>query len=322
LPYNISPEIQSRIRALCRRISVAHNLDEEIQRELYSHMEDKLLGYLSGEEKITEDDALILVREHFGDPAVIRELLRETYSKEVRVGFWRKIFLFWLACSGAGLFHYGLQSSLIGVFILAKPVIPETDSSRMLMKLLLAGTGIVSFLLLWYILLVWRRQIEKGHHPWILGIKAREIAFYFILAMIPLTVILNIFNAVIEYSQTSMLLRIIHPDQTIMDLEVIIRFMKTGAGVILNIVLIWWMDLPPRGARSLLNSMGYIILMYMLFIVYGFLMNLLFTPPGEIREMVILNMRNNGFPIVAAIGIYLMYYSYRCILDRRLKQIV
>ena len=53
MPDNLSPETSEKLRALCRKISIANNIDEEIREELYSHMEDKFLGYLSGEEKIT-----------------------------------------------------------------------------------------------------------------------------------------------------------------------------------------------------------------------------------------------------------------------------
>ena len=86
---DISPETTERIRALCRRISVAHDLDDEIQRELFSHMEDKLHGYLSGGEKVTEEDALILVREHFGKPEVVRGLFREVHAPETHLSLLR-----------------------------------------------------------------------------------------------------------------------------------------------------------------------------------------------------------------------------------------
>ena len=79
---NLSPEMVERLRELCRKITVAHNIDEEIQRELCSHMEDKLRAYLSGEEKLTEADALILVREHFGDADNLKRLLRNVHAPE------------------------------------------------------------------------------------------------------------------------------------------------------------------------------------------------------------------------------------------------
>jgi len=64
----ISPQVQERIEALCRQISVAHELDEDIRKELRGHLEDKLLAYLSGEERLTEQDAFILVRERLRNP--------------------------------------------------------------------------------------------------------------------------------------------------------------------------------------------------------------------------------------------------------------
>ena len=68
MSVNISPETEDKISALCKKISVAHNLDEEIQKELRCHREDRLTGYLSGNEQLSEDDAFILVEKHFGDP--------------------------------------------------------------------------------------------------------------------------------------------------------------------------------------------------------------------------------------------------------------
>jgi len=87
----ISPETVERIRELCRKISVAHNLDEEIQRELFSHMEDKLLAYLSGEQKLTEEDAFVLVREHFGEPEEVKAMLENVHVEAVRAGMLRRI---------------------------------------------------------------------------------------------------------------------------------------------------------------------------------------------------------------------------------------
>jgi hypothetical protein len=81
---NLSSEITKRIRSLCGRISVANSLDEEIQEELYSHLEEKILAYLSGREKVTEEDAFILVREHFGDPENLKGLLKKVHKARGR----------------------------------------------------------------------------------------------------------------------------------------------------------------------------------------------------------------------------------------------
>ena len=48
-PLNDTTRLKAR--ELARKITVAHDLDPEIQEELYGHIEDKLLAYKSGEER-------------------------------------------------------------------------------------------------------------------------------------------------------------------------------------------------------------------------------------------------------------------------------
>ena len=91
MSVNISPETQDKISALCKKISVAHNLDEEIQKELCCHMEDRLTGYLSGDEQIDEDDAFILVERHFGDPAAVKTLYQNVETVAAHASFARRI---------------------------------------------------------------------------------------------------------------------------------------------------------------------------------------------------------------------------------------
>ncbi len=323
----VSQETESRIRALCRQISVAHNLDEEIQTELHAHMEDKLLGYLSGEEKVTEEDAFILVREHFGDPAVIRALLREAHAVDVRVGLWKKFVMFYWAGAISATLYYVLQVAIIGIFVMITAATPVSDSARMRVKLLLAGTGIVWFLILWYILLIWGRKLQHGTPPWFIRRKFslfREVIPFWILAVFVFIIIGNIFNVVLEYSQNSMLLRIFDPNDTTKDLEVVIRLMKGGAAVVFNATLIWWMTWPSRSFRSLLNGIGCIVISYALFQSVGLLFVFFANEQGNAGEMIVRNLRNirnSWILLVAVIGVYLIYHAYRRTLDRKLERI-
>ncbi len=81
---NLSKNITDKIRSLCSGITSANNLDKEIHEELCSHLEEKTLAYLSGREKVTEEDAFILVREHFGDPANLKGLLKKVHKARGR----------------------------------------------------------------------------------------------------------------------------------------------------------------------------------------------------------------------------------------------
>ena len=162
----ISPETTESIRALCRRISVAHDLDDEIQRELFSHMEDKLLGYLSGGEKVTEEDALILVREHFGKPEHIRFLLEDVHAEEDQISFVRKLG----AIFAATFFFTFILKLFFGVFL-------DMVFLKGVLGFSLLDSGIpgyffpfvqyfVSFSLFGYVIFRWRRGLECGRKQW------------------------------------------------------------------------------------------------------------------------------------------------------------
>src|SRR3954469_16078148 len=77
---HLSPAAIEQLKDLCARVRVAGPIDESIERELMGHLQDKALAYLSGQEKITEADALLLVEKHFGDPAIIQSMLRDVHA--------------------------------------------------------------------------------------------------------------------------------------------------------------------------------------------------------------------------------------------------
>jgi len=71
----IPGESSRKIEAFCRDLALRHDLDAQTADELRGHLEDKILGYLSGEVKLTEEDALLLTAAHFGDAQKIAGLL-------------------------------------------------------------------------------------------------------------------------------------------------------------------------------------------------------------------------------------------------------
>jgi len=70
----LSPETETTLRKLAQEIGRSRGLGDDAQEELYGHLEDKTLGYQSGEEGLSEADAVLLTREHFGDPGAFPEL--------------------------------------------------------------------------------------------------------------------------------------------------------------------------------------------------------------------------------------------------------
>jgi hypothetical protein len=106
---SISPQIQAEICTLCDQISVDHSLDSEIRDELLGHMEDKLLSYMNGDERLTEQDAFILVREHFGNLAAIEGLFQDVYAAN---SWTLRILIAAIGCINTALGSVGVLLSL------------------------------------------------------------------------------------------------------------------------------------------------------------------------------------------------------------------
>ena len=88
---SLSEAMKRTIREFCSHITEGYNVDDDTCEELYGHIEDRMLDYLSGEEPLTEEDAFVLVREHFGEPIRVRELLGDVHGVKKRTLLVRKM---------------------------------------------------------------------------------------------------------------------------------------------------------------------------------------------------------------------------------------
>lgn len=89
MPDTLSPEISKRVRALCEGILGDLNLPDTAISELENHFQDRMLGYLSGADPLSEEDAFLLTQEHFGDAQTVRDLFAETTPGSSRVAGYR-----------------------------------------------------------------------------------------------------------------------------------------------------------------------------------------------------------------------------------------
>jgi len=147
----INRSAQESIQSFCRKVTIAYDLDEEIQEELYGHIEDKMLGYLNGEEKLTEKDALVLVREHFGKPEHIRSLLEEVHGAQAKGSLARRIGAVVIATMGVELLHPLLGDVIRNI----REVMLFSDVLRIAIPL---------FLIL--IMLRWQEKADSGKTLW------------------------------------------------------------------------------------------------------------------------------------------------------------
>jgi hypothetical protein len=76
-------DTQAQIQQLVEEIAGCHHLAADLREELRIHIEDKIQAYLNGEELLTDQDALLLAREHFGNRDRLRGLLGEIHPQLV-----------------------------------------------------------------------------------------------------------------------------------------------------------------------------------------------------------------------------------------------
>ncbi len=158
-----------KARELAAGITVAHELDPEIQEELYGHIEDKLLAYKNGEEPVSEEDALILAREHFGDTATLKGMFHDVHHDMANEGLLRRLLvavITTLVCAqGVSWLALCLEILIGGTGPRVYPGLYVTH-----------GVSAFSLLLPCLFYLRWQRQLRKGKPAWFCRWKTSALA--------------------------------------------------------------------------------------------------------------------------------------------------
>jgi hypothetical protein len=88
---DLSAELESRLREYCDRALGAGELSGDVREELYAHFRDRVLGYLNREDELSEADAFLLAREHFGDPVAVRGMLLNEHAADAVPNLYRRM---------------------------------------------------------------------------------------------------------------------------------------------------------------------------------------------------------------------------------------
>jgi hypothetical protein len=234
----VNARTQNAIRAICRDIVDIHCLDAELEKELYGHIEDKVLGYLRGDEALSPEDAVILARAHFGDPAALKQLLVGVHAVQAFDSLARRLAALMAATVAAGLAGDLLGNALasvlarVGLAWLTGPFALGVQHS------------ILSLALLWLCLWYWQRRVDAGKRVWFrtwpasrviiaLGIVfATGWAIEFRGGYLALTALLSPLSA--------------QPDP--MNVTFVwVQLTIAGMTMALNCILwLWWCDVAPR----------------------------------------------------------------------------
>ena len=115
MSHELSPTVAIQADELVEEIAGRHELAAELREELRGHVEDKMRGYIEGTERVSEQDALALTRNHFGDPCNLRELLSETHAELLGATMPQRIAAAMIA-SALGLLISGVLLNLLWAF--------------------------------------------------------------------------------------------------------------------------------------------------------------------------------------------------------------
>lgn len=236
----LNQDAQDKTDEMCQKISVVHSLDADIQEELPGHMEDKALGYLNGQEPITEDDALLLVREHFSYPAMIKSMLQDVHVLETQVSLARRLMAI-VALSMA-------ISIVVGIFMLIAGSVTAllqfrgsgVITTRVPYSIAMITMMIMVLFINWKVLVHWKTQIRSGKRPWFRRWRARNIVG---LVAGLMSIQLLIPSLLVSYNTVN---QIQIPD-TFAFFGIGLRITLTTAHAIIGL---WWCDRPPRLAHT------------------------------------------------------------------------
>lgn len=239
----LTPEAEEQLRALARKIGVSNELDSELQEELYGHLEDKALAYLSGEEAVSVDDAILLTREHFGDPRALKSWLSSVHRHEAAICTGRR-----LAAMAIVMLAAQIAATLVDA-IVKTVVLLNANSSWMVADVFLFCPATVNLAALACALWAaskWRRCEIRGGTVWYDRWTGYEIGI-----AIPLLL------------ATRWAIPFVTPHYSLIDALGLLSFpwYVVMFGRVIEYYLwptlwLWWADLPPHRWRACLNGLG------------------------------------------------------------------
>jgi hypothetical protein len=199
-------------------------------------MEDKALGYLSGQKPITADDALLLVREHFGDPATVKSMLQDVHVIETQVSLARRL----MAIVALNL----LIGNVGGIFMLVAGSLTawfqfqgvDASTARMYYSIAMISMMVIVLFTSWKVLVRWEAKIRSGEQPWFHRWRVRSI-----IGLIASLISIRLLTpTLLESYNTANQIQISNT----------FTFLGIGISIAINIAMVaiwlWWCDRPPR----------------------------------------------------------------------------
>ncbi|MBI2424312.1 MAG: hypothetical protein HYV27_15885 [Candidatus Hydrogenedentes bacterium] len=258
---HFSDETQRQIRELAADIVGSRAADDATGREMQDHVEDKIRAYLDGEERVSEADALILARKHFGNPKRIKAELSAVHPIETAPAYSHRLLAFLLLQFAAGF-------TLRVLFALMQ----LQSSSEWFQwvtwwQLGALAKTVLAYVLIYAVLARWRKQAQSGRRLWFESWSVPGLcALYFVLPLLnKATDLLWIFaNPAFPKDYV--------PSPAWIQMGYAYG-MAFAIPLAVTILMLWWCEIKPRNAAS-----GWRVVL-----LYFVLSNLAFLPVNAIQ---------------------------------------
>ena len=162
MSYELAPDVALKVDRLVEEVAGRRGIGGELRDELRGHVEDKILAYLSGDEALTQADAFILAREHFGATGDLRVALGNKPAKRDLKELQRRIG----AVMSATLI--GSIASMLGAIIAG--LVASGNAAVIVAASFFTYIGVTGGLLL-----AWHRGESVKNHAWFVDWRAAKL---------------------------------------------------------------------------------------------------------------------------------------------------
>ena len=308
---SISPETRNRIETLLRDIAAGQHLDADTIEELRAHMEEKFIAYINGAETITEEDAMLLVREHFGKLEVVRAGFQETMEK-----FSLPLFMRWfgaaitvlIGVSATNQFFYEVQERL---FIASSSLFGQSSplSHNAINFLMMAPSvffEIVGVLFMYWIFRRWLNGEKQGRLWWYNRFSILQI---FMIAIVVFSMGV-FFETIFSVRRFQLENYFITSESTYVPslehIEFLVYLLRSSMYIGQFVLILWWLGRKPRH----LNITAGFIFLYLYSIIHYPLRNLVFVMFGESSMPLGIGILIPNSFILKALFVYLIIHGY------------
>ncbi|MFA6242016.1 MAG: hypothetical protein WC655_13870 [Candidatus Hydrogenedentales bacterium] len=233
-----------QIQSYCDKVCTMHGLDD-VREELQDHFEDKMIAYLSCGEKLQEQDAFLLVREHFGDPAALKSMFQTVHVKEAGVTLGRRI----CAAFAVALFLCAITQAMFLVTSVLIHMWQPTPEMRLLISVAYGNFIMTLFpVALYLILRRWNRRLSMGAPVW--------------FTRMPMPSLLRVLAALILFERLvptlgwGVMSRPIVAGGVSHPVEILLMILGLLAFAAQGVVWMWWVDRAPRTKTALVAALA------------------------------------------------------------------